>query len=646
MWVGNASGVATPTTLADVALSGDYSDLLNTPTDQHVANTDLTLDADRTLAQDTNTFTISGVDALGNAAIMLRSIPDASGGSSLYLNNNDIAIGSGNISVGKVSIFKEDIFVGDGATTSGRVAFRSTPVTAGNPANSIFLKAPTSLQASDSYTLPSAIPGSTQFLSSDSSGNMSWATPVDTNTNIGNTDLTLSDNRVLQLNGNNLAFRDGSTDKLEYVASVGVWSMIASLLMTGDFSVVGDSGFLGAVSINGNNGGGGPSGELRLTDNSGVGGTSVGISAPATLSSDITFTLPSSDGTPGQFLSTDGSGNLSFATGGTGTGDNLANADLTQTAAQDRTYTLADSTFLSFQTSIGTGPSLIRLVDEGSQTNDKIIFQGKAENIKIWGNDGAAAGGISFREAINNGNSEVTIKAAASMGSNYTLTLPDSDGSPNQVLKTDGSGNLDWVDQTTIPALNVTQVAGSGAANRVPFYSTNTTILDTDSDFSFSADTLAVPKISTDQIIPGLPGTTAGDFGKNSKTISKFGGNVTVSAGLVYSMQSGSFARSNARLESTASGMLAVAGSGGGGTSNNTPMVISGFVKLANNTNFSSASVGDPLYLHPTALSSEFGFLTATPPSTTGNAVRIVGYVANPTNAIVYFNPDNSYIVL
>ena len=36
-----------------------------------------------------------------------------------------------------------------------------------------------------------------------------------------------------------------------------------------------------------------------------------------------------------------------------------------------------------------------------------------------------------------------------SAGASYTLTLPDTDGSANQVLKTDGSGNLDWVAQTS-----------------------------------------------------------------------------------------------------------------------------------------------------------------------------------------------------
>jgi len=36
-----------------------------------------------------------------------------------------------------------------------------------------------------------------------------------------------------------------------------------------------------------------------------------------------------------------------------------------------------------------------------------------------------------------------------SAGASYTLTLPNDDGDANQVLKTDGSGNLDWVDQSS-----------------------------------------------------------------------------------------------------------------------------------------------------------------------------------------------------
>lgn len=51
---------------------------------------------------------------------------------------------------------------------------------------------------------------------------------------------------------------------------------------------------------------------LKLFEASGNGSNSVSLQAPATLSSDVTLTLPSTDGGSGEFLTTDGSGVLSF----------------------------------------------------------------------------------------------------------------------------------------------------------------------------------------------------------------------------------------------------------------------------------------------------------------------------------------------
>lgn len=45
-----------------------------------------------------------------------------------------------------------------------------------------------------------------------------------------------------------------------------------------------------------------------------------------------------------------------------------------------------------------------------------------------------------------------------SAGASYTLTFPTTDGNANQVLKTDGSGGLSWVDQTTDTQLSNEQV--------------------------------------------------------------------------------------------------------------------------------------------------------------------------------------------
>ena len=53
-----------------------------------------------------------------------------------------------------------------------------------------------------------------------------------------------------------------------------------------------------------------------------------------------------------------------------------------------------------------------------------------------------------------------------SAGASYTLTLPNTDGDANQVLKTDGSGNLDWVDQSSGSVRTVgVDTNGDGSTN-------------------------------------------------------------------------------------------------------------------------------------------------------------------------------------
>ena len=67
----------------------------------------------------------------------------------------------------------------------------------------------------------------------------------------------------------------------------------------------------------------------------------------------------------------------------------------------------------------------------------------------------------------------VSIKSPATVSSNQTFVLPDADGSANNALKTDGSGNLGFVDvttlvtqgiewQSTLKTSNFTAVSGEG----------------------------------------------------------------------------------------------------------------------------------------------------------------------------------------
>jgi hypothetical protein len=77
--------------------------------------------------------------------------------------------------------------------------------------------------------------------------------------------------------------------------------------------------------------------EIRFREATANGTNYVSLSAPTTLASDLSLTLPSADGTSGQFLSTNGSGILSFASGGV-TG--------VSTSATGTVLTLSDSNIL------------------------------------------------------------------------------------------------------------------------------------------------------------------------------------------------------------------------------------------------------------------------------------------------------------
>jgi hypothetical protein len=72
----------------------------------------------------------------------------------------------------------------------------------------------------------------------------------------------------------------------------------------------GEINAVGVVKALGTSAGGG---ELRAYEDTDNGTNFVSLKAPATLAADRTFVLPSADGTSGQALTTDGSGNLAFS---------------------------------------------------------------------------------------------------------------------------------------------------------------------------------------------------------------------------------------------------------------------------------------------------------------------------------------------
>jgi hypothetical protein len=89
--------------------------------------------------------------------------------------------------------------------------------------------------------------------------------------------------------------------------------------------------------------------------------------------------------------------------------------------------------------------------------------------VSISGSSSAGAE-IRLPEDTDNGSNYVGLKASDSIASNITFTLPSSDGTADQVLKTDGSGNLSFTDvsggtswqSSIVTGTTLSAVAGNG----------------------------------------------------------------------------------------------------------------------------------------------------------------------------------------
>jgi hypothetical protein len=94
----------------------------------------------------------------------------------------------------------------------------------------------------------------------------------------------------------------------------------ANVAVTGNLTVTGavtsSGGIASPLAVAGNSTAGA---EIRLPEDTDNGSNYVALKAPDTLAANLTLTLPTADGTSGQFLQTNGSGQLAFVTPASGT---------------------------------------------------------------------------------------------------------------------------------------------------------------------------------------------------------------------------------------------------------------------------------------------------------------------------------------
>jgi hypothetical protein len=95
----------------------------------------------------------------------------------------------------------------------------------------------------------------------------------------------------------------------------------------------------------------------------------------------------------------------------------------------------------------------------------------------------------------------------------------------------------------------------------------------------------------------------------------------------------------NAQSVNTSTNLLAMAV---GSNSNTNGMLIRGFARYTGNFNFTTGRPGDPLYLSDSPFLN--GIMQLTPPDSSGDIVRIMGYAIDATDELMYFDPDKSWV--
>ncbi len=225
-------------------------------------------------------------------------------------------------------------------------------------------------------------------------------------------------------------------------------------------------------------------GEIRFLEDTDNGANYVALRA-GTISSNVTLTLPTAAGSNGQFLKTDGSGNLSFATVSTAAG--------------------------------GSNTQI--------QYNNSGAFAGDADLVWTAGTGLIINSQKELRLADADDSAYVGLKSHATVTGSYTLVMPNATGSANQILVTDGSGNLSFTDNSggtswqAVKTSTYTASAGEGVF-------ANTT------GGAFTVNLPASPSLGDEVSIKDYAGTFDTNnltVGRNSQPIEGVAADLTVS---------------------------------------------------------------------------------------------------------------------
>ena len=308
------------------------------------------------------------------------------------------------------------------SVTAASISTRIIDLYDSDNTNRIRLVTPPTGTLNSDYQLmfPATAGAANQVLTTDGSGNLSWAV-VSAATGVLATDGSMATP--------SMAF-SGDTDTGLFRPSADTLAVSTSGVEALRVNNLGNVG-IGTTS---------PGAKLDVKDTIRLSGSTsgyVGLKA-ATNAGSTTFTLPSADGAANQVLKTDGSGNLGWMTASSGAVTAVGSFSGTSTA---NGLSVSGSS-LSLHAADGTNPGAVSTSAQtfaGAKTFTSDVTVDNQRSLQL-------------REVSASGTEYVGLRAPSALGSSYTLTLPTADGSANQVLKTDGAGNLSWVSPMSLVA--------------------------------------------------------------------------------------------------------------------------------------------------------------------------------------------------